>query len=528
MPEFAVPTVFTVKEQLTAFFSKGEVSANKFETSVNAAFKRTGKEASLFKQILGGVTLANLASKGVSELGGFIKGIPEQLSAMAEKGEALGKTAQIIGVNTDELQRFNYAAKMSDISVDGMQASLKKMNNGLAQLKFHQGAIETGLKRIDPQLMMQLRHTTDSKDAFLAVAAAMQRTESPQKRAAIAMAVFGKAGQDMIPMLLKGKEGVAELMAETDKYSGIMSKEAIESSAQYSDALKKTSGVIQSLKSAAITPLLTAITPYLDEMVEWVNTNRVMLKQDIKGFVTGLTQGIKVAVPILRDVLWVVKNIGPPVLAAATAFTVLKGSLMGAATAGPALLGKLNNIGFALQAFKGGAATFGEALKLGFGISPIQLVCGAIAVAVGLFVLLSSKMGGAGNAAMFLGQTLLKALLTPVNLLMYGVQGLLTLISKIPGVGNALTPALDAVKNFQTGMNKTLTGSAGMFDYAGTYEANLSADKKAERKAPNAGAVALQARMQANVRVDNSAAPGVTSRVTVAPAIQDDRLGANP
>lgn len=527
MPEFAVPTVFSVKEQLTAFFSKGETSANKFAATVNSAFKRSGKEASLFKEILGGVTLGNLAARGVADLGSFVKGIPEQLSAMAEKGEGLARTAKIIGVTTDELQKFNYAAKMSDVSTEGMQTAIQKMNNGLAQLKVHSGTIESGLKHINPQLMMQLRTAKDSQSAFMMVADAIAKTESPQKRAAIAMAVFGKAGQDMIPMLLKGKAGISELMAETSKYSGIMSKEAIEASEKYADAMKHMTGTMQSLKSSAITPLLTAITPYLDELVEWVNTNRQLIKTDIKNFVTGASQAIKIIIPLARDVLWVAKNFGPPVLAGVAAFRLLKGAMFAAAAAGK-LFGVVNTVLFAFQAVAQGAATKQEALNMVMSANPIGLICTAISVAVGLFILLSSKMGGAGNAAMFLGQTLLKVLLTPVNLVVYAIQRLLLLISKIPGLGAKLAPALDAVKGFQSGMNTTLTGSSGMFDYAGTYMANLAADKKAERKAPNSGAVALQARMQANVRVDNSAAPGVTSRVTVAPAIQDDRLGANP
>lgn len=493
MPDFAVTTVFGVKDNLTSFFAGAEKSAGRFESAVGAAFKNSSHEAGLFSKILGGVTLGNLAAKGAEKGLEFLKDIPEQLTAMAEKGENLARTSKIIGVSTDALQRFDYAAKMSDVSVEGMQGALQKMNKGLGELRVHQGPLESGLKRINPQLMMQLRTAKDSQSAFLMVADAMAKTESPQKRAAIATAVFGKAGQDMIPLLLKGKEGVAQLMAETDKYAGIMDDEAIASSEKFAEAMKHTNGVMQSLKNSAVTPLLEAITPYLDELVEWINQNKNLLKQDIKGFVTGFMQGVKVAVPILHDVLWVVKTFGPAVLASVVAFNALKYGMLAVAAASK-IFALVNTIMFAFQAVTGGACTAQEALNLVMDANPIALVCTAIAVAVGLFALLSKNMGGVGNAAMFLGQTILKALLLPVNLVLEGVRGLIFVIGKLPGMNKVLGPALDAVTGFQDKMNKALTGSAGALDFKGTYEANLAPDKRRYQKdVPEAGQEAINA-----------------------------------
>lgn len=528
MPDFAVATHFTVHEQLLPFFSKGASAANKFEGMVSGAFRRSGKEASLFSSILGGVTLGNLASRGIESGLRFLKDIPEQLSAMAEKGEALGRTAEIIGVNADALQRFNYAAKMTDTNVEGMQTALQKMNKGLGEMRVNSGTIVTGLKKLNPELLAQLRTAKDSPEAFLMVAEAMKKSSTAQERAAIATSVFGRAGQDMIPMLLKGKDGISALMAETDKYSGIMSEEAIKASGEFADAMKKTSGVMQSLKNAAITPLLVALTPYLDELVEWINANRVLIKQDIKGFVTGLTQGLKVIIPIIRDILWLVQNFGGPVLAAVVAFNTLKYSLLAVAAAGK-IFALINVLMEAYALYAGGACTAQEALNLVMVANPIGLICAAIAILVGLMVLLASKVGGLGNAFTVVGQTMMKWFLIPINSAIDGVKMLIGMLAKIPGLGGLkdVAAGLDA---FQAKTNTMLTGSEthGFSSLADPYK--NARKKELDRQAPNQAAIERQDSTYSG-RLEIAGAPA-GSRLTQqsqGPAqIRTELLGVNP
>jgi len=70
---------------------------------------------------------------------------------------------------------------------------------------------------------------------------------------------------------------------------------------------------------------------------------------------------------------------------------------------------------------------------------------------------------------------------------MDAIGGLMTLISKIPGVGDRLKPAMDAIDNFQSKMNRTLTGTEGALDFAGVAQ-NAQA-QAAQQWATRPGAV---------------------------------------
>jgi hypothetical protein len=135
----------------------------------------------------------------------------------------------------------------------------------------------------------------------------------------------------------------------------------------------------------------------------------------------------------------------------------------------PAIIGAVKTVTFALAAVQGGAATVAEAFNLVLAANPVGLVCIAIAALVGIITLMVIHWKTVGPVLANVGQSFLKWILTPVNLVMSAIQSLLTLYSKIPLIGGKFGEAAKGMKGFQDKMNMTLTGRAGTFDYAGVW-----------------------------------------------------------
>jgi hypothetical protein len=93
---------------------------------------------------------------------------------------------------------------------------------------------------------------------------------------------------------------------------------------------------------------------------------------------------------------------------------------------------------------------------------------------------------------------------------------LLLIWSKIPGVGKFAQAGLDAVTGFQNGMNKTLTGSAGQLDFAGTWN---------NAKAPNKSQVGVQTSVANQIKVEVNGVPGAQVKTSVASDKQDQISG---
>jgi len=122
-------------------------------------------------------------------------------------------------------------------------------------------------------------------------------------------------------------------------------------------------------------------------------------------------------------------------------------------------------------------ATAQLALNMAMTANPIGLIIVGITALIAGFILLVKKTGGVKEAfqaigAVFaafgkaslkvfemVGRTIMTFLYAPINAVIFAISGLLTLISKIPGVGDKLKPALDGLKAFQDQMNTvTLQG----------------------------------------------------------------------
>jgi len=123
---------------------------------------------------------------------------------------------------------------------------------------------------------------------------------------------------------------------------------------------------------------------------------------------------------------------------------------------------------------------------------PVTLIILAVAAAIGLLVVIVIQMvkhwdtiiqamKNAGSFIMTFGQIILKWLLSPVNLVVEAISALLGVLSNLPGVGNVFKGAQAGLDKFQNTVNKTLTGSEGIFDYQATI--TNAEDKRAAMNA---------------------------------------------
>lgn len=595
MPDFAVKTAFVAQDKYSAAVDKMGDHVEKMGKKSHAAMEKASKSAEHFREIFSGAFASELAMKGLEKAGELLKELPKQIMEYADKGEEIGRTSKVIGMNAEAYQRLAYAAHITDTSAETLDKSLKKMNVGLEQLKKHQGPLESGLKRVNPQLMMQLRTATSSQEAFLMVADSVKRAGTAQERAAIATAVFGKAGQDMIPMLLEGKDGLADMMAEADKYGSVLSGSSIEASERFNDALKKTKGIMTGLKNVALGKLVEAAAPYIEKLQDWASANRELIATKIQEWTEKVIIGVKKAGLFIRDAYqWtkrayeVAKPFLPIILKAAAGIFAFNKAKAG-----------LDAVKMGFEFFKGVPGMLGPSLPLMLAISLAAMAISKNWDKFEPFITKISSIGGKVFKALDpvfakMGPMLEK--LAPVlekiadvlaNVLITALKALEPMID---GLNDVLNKALnkgpseaekgnksasgqledkmnaggiwkdDPIAKVATGITaKVVSNVAGLFDsernnakslmdkgladalkqkdaqsaaaflrdFVGKNYASLQNNSDliteysnklgSQYQAPNSASVNLQNNNRTQVTVDNSKAPGVTSKVRTAP-----------
>ena len=141
----------------------------------------------------------------------------------------------------------------------------------------------------------------------------------------------------------------------------------------------------------------------------------------------------------------------------------------------------IETLSIAMLAFDG-TATLVEAtmtaLNIIFAANPIGLIVVAVAALAAGAYLLWQNWSTLGPIFEKVGGTIMKFILTPINLLIDGIIMLLDVASHLPGIGDGFKSAADAMRGTKDAMNQALTGSKGTFDYGGVWD-NHNANQKA-------------------------------------------------
>ena len=141
---------------------------------------------------------------GAGGLGLFVK---KQLEA----ADAIGKAADVIGVSTDALQEYRYAASLSGVETNVLDQSLKAFAKRVGEAQQGTGALTTFLRKFDQKLLSNIKQAGSTEDALRLLFDRMGRTADQTDRAALASAAFSRAGIGMTNMVKSGSAALKRM-----------------------------------------------------------------------------------------------------------------------------------------------------------------------------------------------------------------------------------------------------------------------------------------------------------------------------
>jgi len=144
----------------------------------------------------------------IQQLGSFLVGV-------ADAASKVGDLSVKLGISTDAVQRFSFAAEQGGTTIDNVGRSIQTMNNKLSE-----GG--TGTIAALDELGLKLGNLRDQspEQAFISIGDAIAGIENPMDRTRLAMELFGKSGVENIQMFMEGIRKVGDQTA-------IMSEETI-------------------------------------------------------------------------------------------------------------------------------------------------------------------------------------------------------------------------------------------------------------------------------------------------------------
>lgn len=200
--------------------------------------------------------------------------IKEFLSSQIELGSKLNDTADKLGVSTDELQKFQFAAGQAGVSAEGAGHALGFLNRAMGNaLEGNQEAVQT-FSKLGVEIKGADGKARPLSTVVLDVADRLDDLGSQAERTAVATKLFGRSGAELLPTLKGGSKALGEMFAEYERLGGGLSEDFIKAADDAGDELDKLKFTMTGLKSQIALVVLPIVTAGAKKFSEWTASLR--------------------------------------------------------------------------------------------------------------------------------------------------------------------------------------------------------------------------------------------------------------
>ena len=338
----------------------------------------------------------------------------------ASSGDALAKMSMRTGMSVEVLSELKHAASLSGASLEDLEKASRRLSVTITgAMKGNQAALDAlGGTKLAKQLA-----ALNPNQQFLAVARAIGQIADPTRRAAAAVAVFGRSGTMLLPLIAE----MDTLRDEAHKLGATMSTEQAQKAAALQDAWERIEGALARITKAlgsALAPALTQVAgdvlPVLVAVKQWIAHNQAVVLSIAKiGAVIAAVGSVVIGfATVVTAAAWAVRAIGTAVSVVTSTFALLSSTIGQVAGL---VVGAIGVMGTAAQALPGliiggfavlrgavaalptlfSAAFTGLPALVGLAVNPVVLL-GAAVVGLGLY--LDQTTAGGTQALAQLGQ----------------------------------------------------------------------------------------------------------------------------
>lgn len=159
---------------------------------------------------------ALLAGAGAAiGVGLSVNALKNWTAGAAESIDETAKLSDRLGLATEDLAGFQHAASLAGVSNEKLASGLGKFQVNIAKAAEGTGDAAKVLTELGlaPQELLK----AGTSDALKSVADALNAIDNPAEKARAAVAIFGKAGLELLPFLSEGRAGLDAMAAEAER-----------------------------------------------------------------------------------------------------------------------------------------------------------------------------------------------------------------------------------------------------------------------------------------------------------------------
>jgi len=180
-------------------------------------------------------------------------------STTTDLGREVIKLQRYTGMNAESASKLAYAAKMSGVGVDDLAVGIGKLSKTMANSPDKLTKLGVEAQTSDGKLRSMSDVLRNVADKFKKMGPGTEST-------AAALDLFGRSGANLLPFLLKGKDGIQELADEADKMGLVLSQDNVDAVKKNIVAQRELSAAVNGAKVQIGNEMLPILTKFTELM----------------------------------------------------------------------------------------------------------------------------------------------------------------------------------------------------------------------------------------------------------------------
>lgn len=202
----------------------------------------------------------------VTVVGGLVGALAKSTMDMSKTADDLLTLSTQTGLTTDQLQEFEYASELVDVSTDTLRGSLVKLTNNMQTAATGTGSAADAFKKLHVKVSDSSGKLKDNYEVFLKTIDALGKMKNETERDALAMDIFGRSATDLNPLIEAGSGRLKELAEQAHEVGAVTEHETLQSLGGLDDAMQKLAKQGDAVKRSFAEALLPIITAFAEAL----------------------------------------------------------------------------------------------------------------------------------------------------------------------------------------------------------------------------------------------------------------------
>lgn len=177
------------------------------------------------------------------------------------------KDAQRFGIPIEQLTALQFAANLSDVSVDKLGDSLKDLLKNASEAANGVKGQSSLFRALGVEVTDASGKVRSASDLIGDLAEVFSGLDDGATKTNLAMKVFGESGKDLIPLLNAGRDGIRSMTDEAERAGVVMGSETAKAAEMFNDNVSRLAGSVDSLFIGLAEGLLPSLVDVTNEMV---------------------------------------------------------------------------------------------------------------------------------------------------------------------------------------------------------------------------------------------------------------------